>query len=32
MQKKERLYQWKQRRKQVEKAEQANYRLWEVQD
>ena len=25
-------YQWKQRRKQVEKAEQANYRLWEVQD
>ena len=25
-------YQWKQKRKQVEKAEQANYRLWEVQD
>ena len=25
-------YQWKQRRKQVEKAEQANYRLWGVQD
>ena len=25
-------YQWKQRRTQVEKAEQANYRLWEVQD
>ena len=25
-------YQWKQRRRQVEKAEQANYRLWEVQD